>query len=49
MKCYRCGRELACGDTRCPGCGQAVYSTRPASGLSMGRRTDGWVRDKPSP
>jgi len=49
MKCYRCQKALSPSDRSCPSCGQPVYATSPGSGVALGRRVDGWLRDAPSP
>jgi hypothetical protein len=49
MKCYKCGTALPSTGTRCPSCGQAIYTVFGAPGASKGRRLDGCLPAELSP
>jgi hypothetical protein len=49
MKCYKCGAELPASGSRCPECGQAIYTRMGTAGVAKGRRLDGCLHVAPSP
>ena len=49
MKCYKCGAVLPATGTRCPACGQPVFTRMGMPTMTQGRRLDGCLPSKASP